>query len=356
MYKLKKILKYLLYPPLSFHSTSADYFYFRKVIMLNIFLLLGIFTFFIFGLLHYFLFQHYFLALIDIASFVIFLYLYFDLKKHNNNKKAAIIGLFQLALFMFAFAYFNHNHSFGLIWTIFVPLFALSQFKPKMGLILSLIYYFFLFTYLFYGLLYWNEASWDLASYLRLYVASMMLTFVYYAIERSFEQVSKELKKLTNTDSLTGLVNRRKIDEIMQEKFHEYERYGTHVSIAILDIDDFKILNDTYGHSIGDKVLKEFSQLLMQSTRQTDIIGRWGGEEFMVIMPNTSLEQALLNMKRLMQKLALHHFKDIQTLTCSIGIAQASVDINTIDKLFLCADNALYNSKRNGKNQISFNQ
>lgn len=356
MNTLKERFKNLIYPPLSFRRGSADYFLLRKVIMLNTFFILGIFAFSLFAFIHIFFIHNYFIAFIDTVAFCVFLYLYLDLRHNNNLKKAATVGLLMLSLFMFTFVYFNHNSSFGLIWTIFVPIFAISQFKPKIGLAISLVYYLFLFTFLFFGVLFWNETSWDITSFLRLFVASILLTLVYFAIEQSFEKVSTQLKKLTNTDTLTSLFNRRKIDKIIEEKFHEYERYGTNLSIAILDIDDFKMINDKYGHIIGDTVLKEFAHLLMSNSRKTDAVGRWGGEEFIIIMPNTTLEQAILNMQRLMTKLASHDFMHVKTFTCSVGVCQANTDLNTVDKLFQCADNALYNSKRNGKNQISSNQ
>ncbi|MGB3962350.1 MAG: GGDEF domain-containing protein [Sulfurimonas sp.] len=320
--------------------------------MLNTFFLLGMFAFLFFALLHTFITGKYFIALLDIFAFIVFLYLYFDFKKSKNIKKAALVGTVLLAVFMFTFASYNHNQSFGLIWTIFFPIFTISQFKPKTGLLVSLVYYLFLFSYLFYGALYWNESSWDKTSLLRLFIASMLLTFIYYAIERSFESTSIRLERLTNIDALTKIFNRRKIDEIMESKFYEFQRYGTNLSIAILDIDDFKHLNDTYGHSTGDTVLREFANLLAKNTRKTDFVGRWGGEEFIIIMPNASLEQARLNMQRMMQKMASHKFETVETIRCSIGIAQANKETLSVDELFRRTDNALYRAKRNGKNQI----
>lgn len=353
MNKFKEKIKYLLFPSTHLSANPNDCFISRKIIMLNTYFIIGMFSFFLFSFINAFANNNYFLTSIDVLAFGVFLYLYIDLKKNNDIKKASIMGLIMLMLFMFSFAYFNHNNSFGLIWTIFVPIFAISQFKPKIGLGISLVYYLFLFIFLLYGVFFWHETSWDLTSLLRLFMASMMLTFVYYAIEKSFQELSKKLKKLTNTDALTALFNRRKIDQIMESKFYEYGRYKTDLTIAMLDIDDFKILNDTYGHSVGDSALKEFSQLLLQGSRKTDLVGRWGGEEFMIIMPNTNLEQAMLHLQRLMQKLALYEFTQVKSLKCSIGVCQASEKMNTIDKLFQCADHALYNAKFNGKNQIS---
>ncbi|DAB30888.1 MAG TPA: hypothetical protein CFH84_01580 [Sulfurimonas sp. UBA12504] len=345
---IKSFLYRLLYP----QSKNQKYYILRKIVMLNTFFLLGMFAFLFFALLHTLITGKYFIALLDIFAFSVFLYLYFDFKRNKNIKKAALVGTVLLAVFMLTFASYNHNESFGLIWTIFFPIFTISLFKPKTGLLLSLTYYLFLFSYLFYGVIYWNEDSWDMTSLLRLFIASMLLTFVYYVIERSFESTSIKLERLTNTDPLTKIFNRRKIDEMMESKFYEFQRYGTDLSIAMLDIDNFKILNDTYGHSTGDTVLREFANLLTENTRKTDLVGRWGGEEFIIIMPNASLEQTRLKMQRMMQKLAAHKFETVETIRCSIGIAQANKEIMSIDELFRHADNALYSAKRNGKNQI----
>ncbi|MDD2789547.1 MAG: GGDEF domain-containing protein [Sulfurimonas sp.] len=310
-------------------------------------------VFLIFAFFHIFISNKFFIAFIDLFSFNILFYLYHDFEKNHNLKRVSTIVILLLSMFMLTFAFYNHNNSFGLIWSIFIPMFAISQFKPKTGLLISLIFYTFFFSYLLYGAFYWNEPSWDLTSLLRLFFASMLLTFLYFAIERSFANVSKELEKLTNTDALTTLFNRRKIDIIIEENFHKYQRYGTELSIALIDIDDFKLINDTYGHDVGDMILQKFAKLLQANTRKTDYIGRWGGEEFIIIMPETSLEHAELNMQKIMRMLAVHSFDVLESVKCSIGIVQADLKIQTINELFKCADNALYYSKRNGKNQIT---
>jgi diguanylate cyclase (GGDEF)-like protein len=336
-----------------FRNDSCDYLAMRRVIILNSFYIIGMIAFASFAFINLLLTQDYLVSLLDLALFIIFFLLYIDLNKNKNLLRSSVIGTCMIALFMFFFAYLNHNTGFGLIWTIFVPIFGVALFGSKQGIIISFIYYLLLFSLLFYGLHYWEDSSWNLLSFLRLVFASLVLLWVLYVTENSFEKVSLVLEKMTYTDTLTKLYNRRKIDEIMAEKCYDYERYGTSLSIAILDIDDFKEINDTYGHDVGDKVLSELSQILKENSRKSDIIARWGGEEFMFIMQNTEKNDALKTMEKLREVIAKHTFTIVGHITCSIGVCEINKDISNANKLFSCADKALYKSKHNGKNSVS---
>ena len=124
--------------------------------------------------------------------------------------------------------------------------------------------------------------------------------------------------------------------------------------MAILDIDFFKRVNDTYGHQYGDYVLKEVSNLLKDSFRKTDMIYRYGGEELTIIMPETSLENAVIPVERLRKKIAEHEFlfNDIKiNLTVSVGISTMQDDFKDVKELVECADKALYNAKQTGRNK-----
>jgi len=336
------------------HNESSDYLSMRRVIILNSFFLIGMLAFISFASVNLLLTQDYLVSLLDIVLFIIFLLLYIDLNKNKNLQRASIIGTFMIAVFMLLFAYLNHNTGFGLIWTIFVPVFAVALFGSKHGMTISFVYYLLLFSLLFYGLFHWEDPSWDLLSFLRFVFASLVLLWVLYVTESSFEKVSAILKKMTYTDALTELYNRRKIDEIMEEKCYDHERYGTPLCIAILDIDDFKEINDTHGHDIGDKVLSELSNLLKTNSRKSDIIARWGGEEFMFIMQNTEKKNALESMEKLRKVIAEHSFETVGHITCSIGVCELTPNISSANKLFSCADQALYKSKNNGKNSVSY--
>jgi len=161
----------------------------------------------------------------------------------------------------------------------------------------------------------------------------------------------KRLEELWMTDHLTGLANRQSIDEIWEREILRSLRYGDLFSVLLIDIDHFKRVNDTYGHLCGDDLLYEFALLLKASCRDTDHVGRWGGEEFIVLIPNTNLSSAVLMADKLRATIAAHVFKTVGTLTVSIGVATYRNGM-TEDDLFQLADSALYRAKSNGRNRV----
>ncbi len=128
-------------------------------------------------------------------------------------------------------------------------------------------------------------------------------------------------------------------------------RHDIKYGLILLDIDDFKLVNDTYGHNLGDILLKEFSLLLKNSIRETDILGRWGGEEFLIVVSHTSKEAILTLANHIKEKIEKHSFSKVNKITASLGISlvKKNEDVNSF--LFR-SDTALYKAKRNGKNTI----
>ncbi len=163
-----------------------------------------------------------------------------------------------------------------------------------------------------------------------------------------------QTKQLSITDALTNLYNRRYFETSFDREFARAKRYNSPLSIAVIDIDYFKKINDTYGHSCGDYVLKEVGYLLMQNFRQTDIIFRYGGEEFVVILTETGLNEAKIPLERLRKLIEdnLFSFKQNQIdVTVSIGVASNSDVAEPLD-MFDNADKALYEAKDEGRNCI----
>lgn len=172
-------------------------------------------------------------------------------------------------------------------------------------------------------------------------------------LKEKLEDAYKELEKVAVTDKLTGLYNRHKIDEVLEIERIRSKRYGTTFGIMILDIDYFKNINDNYGHHTGDAVLKELSNLLLSNIRESDTLGRWGGEEFMIIAPQTSKESIMKFAQDLKEKINIHKFEIVDNLTVSIGIALCK-DKESIEDIVLRADDALYISKNTGRDKISY--
>ena len=136
------------------------------------------------------------------------------------------------------------------------------------------------------------------------------------------ETDQNKLKELTQIDELTKLFNRRKILELIDCEYDRSKRYKISDTIIIFDVDHFKKINDTYGHNIGDSVLRELSNLLIQNVRKTDHIGRWGGEEFIIIATETNIDDSYKFTEKLRIAIEAHQFKEAGKVTCSFGIAQ----------------------------------
>ena len=173
-------------------------------------------------------------------------------------------------------------------------------------------------------------------------------------LKDSYNQMIQRLnehKLLSITDKLTGIFNRLKLDESLNNEFNRSSRFKSNFGIIIVDIDYFKKINDTYGHQIGDQVLIQFAKLLKQNIRKIDILGRWGGEEFMIICLETDFQGTIKLAESLRQIINKYDFPNIGTFSASFGVSIYDND-EDIDKVIARADNALYKAKANGRNRV----
>lgn len=170
------------------------------------------------------------------------------------------------------------------------------------------------------------------------------------------EKANLELARLSRTDRLTGLNNRGHWEERLDQEFRRYKRSQTPSSLVMFDIDHFKKVNDTYGHQAGDEVIKLVASTLVQLQRETDISGRYGGEEFGIILPETTAEQAKIMAERLrttIEATQVEYEGQVINFTISLGICELSPSVSEYSQWLEHADQALYSSKRNGRNQTS---
>ena len=184
-----------------------------------------------------------------------------------------------------------------------------------------------------------------------LVVTALLIIFLLYR-QRILQKHNRELLELTRTDALTGVGSRHYLDQELNRLMNHYQRYDTPFSIMLIDMDDFKAVNDRFGHPTGDRVLIEFVGLVHQHLRKTDIFGRWGGEEFLLICPNTTLPQAETLAERIRNATDVHDFKATATQTVSIGIAVCDSRELTSARLVSIADKALYAAKTAGRNRV----
>jgi len=160
-----------------------------------------------------------------------------------------------------------------------------------------------------------------------------------------------ELEYLSQTDPLTGVFNRLKTDAILDQEFERSRRYGRNFSVVMFDLDFFKQVNDTYGHQTGDHVLMASSALARANIRKHDILGRWGGEEFLILCPETDLQGAERLAENLRQKLEVLELSEVASITASYGVAQLG-RTEDVKGLIGHADDALYEAKQKGRNRV----
>lgn len=178
-----------------------------------------------------------------------------------------------------------------------------------------------------------------------------------FALVAALEQARHTAHTLSMTDVLTGLHNRRHFMQTAQRELDLAQRHGLPMALLILDIDHFKRVNDQHGHDVGDQVLVEVGRRCAQVLRATDLLARWGGEEFMVLLPNTGYEQVHQLAERMRETVAysaqLYAAQGAVKVTISIGVAgTVPQQPTTLDTLVQQADRALYDAKRAGRNQV----
>ena len=177
------------------------------------------------------------------------------------------------------------------------------------------------------------------------------LVYWFNKLSDALEQDYVRIEQLSITDPLTQLSNRSHTDEYLKKNLGQDSPTRHKLIVIIADIDHFKAVNDNYGHLAGDHVLREFSELLKKHTRTQDFVGRWGGEEFIIAMPDITPEQAVKNAERLRSAIESHDFGSSGTVTASFGIA-VSTENDTRESLIGRADECLYKAKDQGRNRI----
>jgi len=171
---------------------------------------------------------------------------------------------------------------------------------------------------------------------------------------------NRELKRLSLTDILTGLNNRAKLYEELKMWMTFSNRYSTPLSLVLFDIDDFKQINDKLGHLTGDKVIVEVTDIISNIIRETDILARWGGDEFIILLPHTNRTQALELTERIRKGISRFEFSEAGAVTCSFGVASRYKHMEhdehgeNVEQFIRSADEALYKAKNSGKNVVMY--
>lgn len=199
---------------------------------------------------------------------------------------------------------------------------------------------------------------------------SFLLLFVFYEFNKKNkaikllnetilekEKLTKELEKIATKDSLTGIGNRRYYFDLGDKAFALAKRDESYLSMITIDIDNFKDINDKFGHQVGDDILKLVASCMEKELRKSDILARVGGEEFSIVLPNTDLDNAMTIAEKIKSKINTINYihKDIKVIvTGSFGVSQNSKDDKDLDDIYARADKALYKAKSSGKNRVCY--
>ncbi|GFZ31512.1 hypothetical protein CSC2_20380 [Clostridium zeae] len=186
---------------------------------------------------------------------------------------------------------------------------------------------------------------------------------LYKCIHNKLQQVNMKLAKLEEeniklkeevlVDKLTGAFNRRKLQDIIEVELERCRRYNIPLSMIIFDIDDFKKINDKYGHSRGDVILKNITKVITSKLRKTDFFIRWGGEEFVILAPETNIKGALILGEKVRKLVSENIYVELERVTVSVGVSEYKKEL-IYKEFFDKADKALYIAKNSGKNNVKF--
>jgi diguanylate cyclase (GGDEF) domain len=249
-----------------------------------------------------------------------------------------------------------------LYWFLLVYVLALLMFESRRRLLVGSLVFFAasLILGLTHSLLEWqsNGNVADLYLLSRFYLANaayIVLLLVSVRLNEQYVRVrmlAETMTHLAHTDTLIQIANRRELDETIAREINRATRHSQPLALILFDLDNFKEVNDNYGHAAGDTVLKEVARVVRGLVRSPDLLGRWGGEEFLVVAPQTDLAQARVLAERLRHALAAHPLEHVGSITASFGVAEYCPQESSEDWL-KHADAALYTAKQGGRNQVA---
>ena len=329
--------------------------YWRIRLMQSLLLILQLYSG-IFIVLNLTLFGYYSVAVANIAVFAVILGIQTDLRRNLNIERSAnwLIGI--IITFMVIYVGLTEGRNYAFIWLSMVPTIAFFLLGVRRGLQVTVP-----FLVLVIGYIIWSAKGWpSYAINLPAFFNITCTLFAVLTIARHYEKSraeayavlaerNAELQRIAITDGLTQLHNRAHLDAVLESEVQRAQRHEQQLAVLILDTDHFKVLNDSYGHLVGDQVLIELSELLRDKIRATDILGRWGGEEFMVIAPNTNADGAVELAEKIRTAVAKHRFSEENLhLTISVGVAQLNQQ-DTLVSIVRRADEGLYQAKHDGR-------
>jgi len=230
------------------------------------------------------------------------------------------------------------------IWLSVVPALIFIM-KGRKGIYWSLIY---LMVHFLFVLI---SGKINVNALMDTYLSYLVVSVIFYFYAWMSERYREVWESIARTDSLTGVLNRVAFEDILNKEIKEARRYSKQLSLIIFDVDNFKSINDGFGHLFGDRVLKKVAGIVRESLRESDVFARWGGEEFIILLPNTNLERAVSIADKLRRRIHSYRFSNDLEVTASFGVTQLEEEDDVV-RFVMKADKALYTAKKNGKNRV----
>lgn len=330
----------------------------RRVYLLNFVLLMMFLVCLFFFIVDEFAFGLHVLALVNLAGSIFSMVVFLSFRKSCNIEKSAMATVLTLFIVLTAFLLAIGHSYYALCWLVILPPVAYFLLGRKQARIIVAIYFTASLTYLLLGsLVFWkDEFPMEALLNIAVSVLGIILLVSYYEISRkeaakALEQKNRELEILSERDCLTGLYNRNKLNSVVSRQIAMAKRNGRIFSVLLADMDFFKEINDTYGHMAGDAVLTGISDVLGKACRETDFVGRWGGEEFLIVCPDTGSVGAKILGERIIKEVSGYKLGKVRDISLSIGLTSYQEGDNG-DTILTRADKALYLAKENGRRRL----
>ena len=324
----------------------------RQLVLLNLLALISGLTSMFFAFFNLTVTQLPNIATLNIVGFLISWYVFLDLRYSKNLQRVCRVAIISVVLFFTLFVYFNKNDGYGLFWVSFVPLFVIGLTGFKRSIVYIAPYFMFVFALAYSGIGEWNEGDWSTIGFIRLFISTLIFTAIAAMMDVALSHSYRNLEHTSSVDELTNIFNRRKIQEFLSFEFERTKRYNTNLALILFDIDNFKKINDTFGHNSGDRVLHKLAQTIQKSLRKSDYFGRWGGEEFIIVSPNSTEEEIHLLSEKIRETVTQMSCSIVDNLSCSFGATIYKGESDTTETLIERVDKAMYMAKELGKNRV----
>ncbi|RUO39567.1 GGDEF domain-containing protein [Pseudidiomarina aestuarii] len=325
----------------------------QYTLVMSVLWIIGVFSFVI-GTLNVVVFAAYELATFNYISLTAAVLIGVYHQRHRQLRRSSWLVCLAITFNVMMFMHLVTGNSYSVLWVTVIPPIVFFLLGRKVGAWYTAIVFGYTIGFMAYQLPRAQPLTMGLGSLLNIIEVFTAHWFLFRHYEKSRADAYDELERLSNTDRLTGLANRLSLDATLSQFTRSENDKVNEAAVVLADIDHFKTINDRFGHLQGDRVLQHIAQLLRLQVRESDFVGRWGGEEFMLILPNTSTTEAFAICEQLREQIAELKLFPNERTTMSFGVASLQPN-QAPEQAVAAADQALYEAKHQGRNRTIMN-